>query len=89
MNSCHSRLSCGNTIAYISGSKCCSCREERRAADGNCDDDVRIVAVDLQAMAPIPGVIQIQGDITKVSYILQLCYHKCSILKSFVFFNVG
>ena len=29
-------------------------------------DDVKIVAVDLQAMAPIPGVIQIQGDITKV-----------------------
>uniref|UniRef100_A0A6I8PA16 Ribosomal RNA methyltransferase FtsJ domain-containing protein n=1 Tax=Ornithorhynchus anatinus TaxID=9258 RepID=A0A6I8PA16_ORNAN len=26
-----------------------------------------IVAVDLQAMAPLPGVIQIQGDITKVS----------------------
>ncbi|VDP92756.1 unnamed protein product [Echinostoma caproni] len=25
---------------------------------------VKIVAVDLQAMAPIPGVIQIQGDIT-------------------------
>lgn len=30
------------------------------------DDQVKIVAVDLQAMAPIPGVIQIQGDITKV-----------------------
>ena len=28
--------------------------------------DAKIVAVDLQAMAPIPGVIQIQGDITKV-----------------------
>ena len=28
--------------------------------------DVKIVAVDLQAMSPIPGVIQIQGDITKV-----------------------
>ncbi|XP_060551075.1 putative tRNA (cytidine(32)/guanosine(34)-2'-O)-methyltransferase [Ruditapes philippinarum] len=31
------------------------------------DDSVKIVAVDLQAMAPIPGVIQIQGDITKVT----------------------
>jgi hypothetical protein len=30
------------------------------------DEQVKIVAVDLQAMAPIPGVIQIQGDITKV-----------------------
>ncbi|MCL4138076.1 UNVERIFIED_CONTAM: hypothetical protein GTU68_021057, partial [Idotea baltica] len=28
---------------------------------------VKIVAVDLQAMAPLPGVIQIQGDITKKS----------------------
>ena len=27
---------------------------------------MKIVAVDLQAMAPIPGVVQIQGDITKV-----------------------
>ena len=26
----------------------------------------KIVAVDLQAMAPLPGVIQMQGDITKV-----------------------
>ncbi|KAK3783302.1 hypothetical protein RRG08_033237 [Elysia crispata] len=29
--------------------------------------EAKIVAVDLQAMAPIPGVIQIQGDITKKS----------------------
>jgi tRNA (cytidine32/guanosine34-2'-O)-methyltransferase len=27
--------------------------------------DVKIVAVDLQEMAPLPGVVQIQGDITK------------------------
>lgn len=27
----------------------------------------KIVAVDLQAMAPLPGVIQLQGDITKRS----------------------
>ena len=39
---------------------CCSSGEERAK-------DVKIVAVDLQAMAPIPGVVQIQGDITKVS----------------------
>ena len=38
-------------------------REERDKTD-----DTKIVAVDLQAMAPIPGVIQIQGDITKVRY---------------------
>ncbi|XP_064479397.1 tRNA (cytidine(32)/guanosine(34)-2'-O)-methyltransferase-like [Ornithodoros turicata] len=30
-------------------------------------DDVKIVAVDLQAMAPLPGVIQLQGDITEIS----------------------
>ena len=30
------------------------------------ENDTKIVAVDLQAMAPLPGVIQIQGDITKV-----------------------
>uniref|UniRef100_H2ZIK3 Putative tRNA (cytidine(32)/guanosine(34)-2'-O)-methyltransferase n=1 Tax=Ciona savignyi TaxID=51511 RepID=H2ZIK3_CIOSA len=29
--------------------------------------DVKIVAVDLQAMASLPGVIQLQGDITNVS----------------------
>ena len=34
-------------------------------------DKVKIVAVDLQAMAPLPGVIQIQGDITKVSVFLE------------------
>ncbi|VVC26643.1 tRNA (cytidine(32)/guanosine(34)-2-O)-methyltransferase, Trm7,Ribosomal RNA large subunit [Cinara cedri] len=30
-------------------------------------DDVKIVAVDLQSMAPLPGVIQLKGDITKES----------------------
>lgn len=30
-------------------------------------NDVKIVAVDLQVMAALPGVIQIQGDITKLS----------------------
>lgn len=30
-------------------------------------NDVKIVAVDLQAMAPIPGVVQLQGDITNHS----------------------
>ena len=34
--------------------------------DEKSNENVKIVAVDLQAMAPIPGVIQIQGDITKV-----------------------
>lgn len=41
-------------------------------ADMNCavhrgQSSGQVVAVDLQAMAPLPGVIQIQGDITQVS----------------------
>lgn len=35
---------------------------------GEDDKEVKIVAVDLQAMAPLPGVVQIQGDITKVTF---------------------
>ncbi|EGD81529.1 tRNA 2'-O-ribose methyltransferase [Salpingoeca rosetta] len=31
------------------------------------DEDVKVVAVDLQAMAPLDGIIQMQGDITKES----------------------
>lgn len=30
-------------------------------------NEVKIIAVDLQAMAPLPGVKQLQGDITKIS----------------------
>ena len=30
-------------------------------------EGVKIVAVDLQAMAPLAGVVQIQGDITKLA----------------------
>ena len=36
------------------------------------DNGVKIVAVDLQLMAPISGVIQIHGDITKVHSITVL-----------------
>lgn len=38
-------------------------------------DKVKIVAVDLQAMAPLAGVIQIQGDITKISTACQIIGH--------------
>ncbi|XP_063150168.1 tRNA (cytidine(32)/guanosine(34)-2'-O)-methyltransferase [Candoia aspera] len=37
--------------------------------------EIKIVAVDLQAMAPLPGVIQIQGDITKVSTAQEIIHH--------------
>ncbi|XP_024136524.1 putative tRNA (cytidine(32)/guanosine(34)-2'-O)-methyltransferase [Oryzias melastigma] len=37
--------------------------------------NVKIVAVDLQAMAPLPGVTQIQGDITKVSTAQEIIRH--------------
>lgn len=39
------------------------------------DEDAKIVAVDLQAMAPIPRVIQIQGDITKESTAHEIISH--------------
>ncbi|XP_043076654.1 putative tRNA (cytidine(32)/guanosine(34)-2'-O)-methyltransferase [Puntigrus tetrazona] len=38
-------------------------------------EDVKIVAVDLQAMAPLPGVTQIQGDITKISTAQEIIRH--------------
>ncbi|KAJ2337661.1 tRNA (uridine-2'-O-)-methyltransferase trm7 [Coemansia sp. RSA 2681] len=38
-------------------------------------DEPQIVAVDLQAMAPLPGVVQIQGDITKLSTAEQIISH--------------
>lgn len=40
----------------------------KRLYENNPDkDNVRIIAVDLQAMAALPGVKQLQGDITKLS----------------------
>ncbi|XP_059608696.1 putative tRNA (cytidine(32)/guanosine(34)-2'-O)-methyltransferase [Phlebotomus argentipes] len=40
----------------------------RRLYEGRAESsDVNIIAVDLQAMAALPGVTQIQGDITKLS----------------------
>ncbi|KAI4879696.1 hypothetical protein NFI96_032025 [Prochilodus magdalenae] len=39
------------------------------------NEDVKIVAVDLQAMAPLPGVTQIQGDITKISTAQEIIRH--------------
>ncbi|BGP32206.1 tRNA (uridine-2'-O-)-methyltransferase trm7 [Rhodotorula toruloides] len=41
------------------------------AADGS----AKIVAVDLQPMAPLPGVVQIEGDITKPSTAEQIISH--------------
>ncbi|XP_066262275.1 tRNA (cytidine(32)/guanosine(34)-2'-O)-methyltransferase-like [Euwallacea similis] len=39
------------------------------------NEDVKIVAVDLQPMSPLPGVIQIQGDITKFSTAQEIMSH--------------
>ncbi|KAI1280375.1 putative tRNA (cytidine(32)/guanosine(34)-2'-O)-methyltransferase [Halotydeus destructor] len=47
----------------------------RRLTEKATADDVKIVAVDLQAMAPISGVIQIQGDITSMSTAEQIIKH--------------
>ncbi|KNE69570.1 23S rRNA (uridine(2552)-2'-O-)-methyltransferase [Allomyces macrogynus ATCC 38327] len=38
-------------------------------------DGAKIVAVDLQAMAPLPGVVQLQGDITKESTAEEIIRH--------------
>ncbi|KAL8569645.1 putative tRNA (cytidine(32)/guanosine(34)-2'-O)-methyltransferase [Nucella lapillus] len=45
-----------------------------RGSEGK-QSDVKIVAVDLQAMAPIPGVTQLQGDITKKSTAQEIIHH--------------
>ncbi|XP_074161110.1 tRNA (cytidine(32)/guanosine(34)-2'-O)-methyltransferase [Sminthopsis crassicaudata] len=42
---------------------------------GECGQPACIVAVDLQAMAPLPGVVQIQGDITKASTAQEIIGH--------------
>ncbi|CAO4371313.1 unnamed protein product [Caenorhabditis nigoni] len=39
------------------------------------DEKAKIVAIDLQPMAPIPGVIQLQGDITSVETANQVIEH--------------
>ncbi|CAH1117095.1 unnamed protein product [Phaedon cochleariae] len=39
------------------------------------NENVKIVAVDLQPMSPLPGVIQIQGDITKYSTAQEIIGH--------------
>ncbi|PIK55360.1 hypothetical protein BSL78_07730 [Apostichopus japonicus] len=47
----------------------------RRLRDDDDDSKVKIVAIDLQAMAPLPGVIQMQGDITKESTAREIVSH--------------
>lgn len=44
---------------------------QKIGGEGSC----RVVAVDLQAMAPIPGVLQIQGDITQMSTAKEIIQH--------------
>ncbi|OMH81111.1 putative tRNA (cytidine(32)/guanosine(34)-2'-O)-methyltransferase 1 [Zancudomyces culisetae] len=56
--------------------RCYQCRRSMRCAgEGTEDREPKIVAVDLQKMAPINGVIQIQGDITKQSTVEQILGH--------------
>ncbi|KAK9892061.1 hypothetical protein WA026_018259 [Henosepilachna vigintioctopunctata] len=47
--------------------------EEEESIEPN--ENVKIVAVDLQPMAPLPGVIQLQGDITKLSTAQEIIKH--------------
>jgi tRNA (cytidine32/guanosine34-2'-O)-methyltransferase len=49
---------------------------EVEATNDKEDEETQIIAVDLQLMAPLPGVTQLQGDITRISTahsILELC----------------
>ena len=46
---------------------------KRNEVDGN--EETKIVAVDLQEMAPIEGVIQIQGDITSKTTADEIIHH--------------
>jgi len=55
--------------------------EEKRAQNED-TSDVKIVAVDLQAMAPLPGVIQLQGYITKVCNVVTYSLKEVSSKKS-------
>ncbi|XP_046405474.1 putative tRNA (cytidine(32)/guanosine(34)-2'-O)-methyltransferase [Ischnura elegans] len=47
----------------------------KKIGNGEGGENAKIVAVDLQAMAPIEGVFQIQGDITKLSTATQIINH--------------
>jgi 23S rRNA U2552 (ribose-2'-O)-methylase RlmE/FtsJ len=46
-----------------------------RACRGSVENLVKIVSVDLQDMAPLPGVILLKGDITKLSTAHQISAH--------------
>ncbi|KAJ8983117.1 hypothetical protein NQ317_001861 [Molorchus minor] len=49
--------------------------EAQEEYDTHKNENVKIVAVDLQPMSPLPGVIQIQGDITKYSTAQEIITH--------------
>lgn len=55
--------------SQVLAEKLLAATEDKGQEGAQVDDgtDVRIVAVDLQEMAPIPGVKQLQGDITSVA----------------------
>ena len=60
----------GTDRAASEGSEGASITDGDASASGSTADSgppAKIVAIDLQAMAPLPGVIQMQGDITKES----------------------
>lgn len=76
------KLYLGETI-YIKD-KCCLFYNElelhqrleaQEEPEYNKNENVKIVAVDLQPMSPLPGVIQIQGDITKYSTAQEIIGH--------------
>ena len=42
-------------------------------------EEVKLVAVDLQTMAPLPGVFQLQGDITKIETANSIIDYFCGL----------
>lgn len=62
-------------ICWFTGSWSQVLSRELAANAENGDTPVKIVAVDLQPMAPLEGVVQIQGDITKLSTAQEIIQH--------------
>lgn len=43
--------------------------------DGEAREKIKLIAVDLQPMSPLPGVVQLQGDITEMKTALEIISH--------------
>ena len=64
-----------NAVDLCAAPGCWSQVLTRKLHNKDENSSAKIVAVDLQAMAPLPGVIQIQGDITQLSTAEKIIQH--------------